>query len=191
MNSDLTYNEATAEAILDALQDVITDIDQFMFDWMRRFDRCAQQTAATEKPNEQLRQRIKEFQAHQRQWESQRQAEQDQLTANANQLTDAWLRLEAEQRALLQTGNLNSQSPVTTHTDRQPTERVPNDDVDQVRAECQSSVSQADYQQTTRVPNPRVAMPREVISRDAAVRQFEILKNELLSSRKQPAGRSD
>ena len=192
MNSELNRDEITAEAILESLHDVISDIDSFMFDWQQRFNRCADQMKPSHKPDDQLRRQIKEFQAQQRQWESQRKAEQEQLEANANQLTDAWLRLEAEQRALLQAGTQVSPLPTATQTDRRTVQTQSLDQGNSRVEQCLHAVrAQPDLHEVARAANGRVAMPRDVISPDAAIRQFEILKNELSSARKQMVGRTN
>jgi len=189
MNPDHTNNEVAAEAILESLQEVISDIDRFMVDWMQRANRCADQLHPERKPDEQLRLQVKEFLTQQRQWESQQKAEQEQLAANAEQLTEAWLRLEAEQRALLQAGNQALPLPVPNQPERRvaeqgSAERAGSLDVPYDQSEPQSR----SLQQTLQTAIGRVTMPRDVISPDAAIRQFEILKNELLSTRNQPSG---
>ncbi len=202
MNATYDNQETIPADVLDGLQAVISDIDEFMFDWLQRFNRCAEEMQPTDTPDEQLRRRIREFQARQRQWESQQKMEQEQLEANATQLTDAWLRLEAEQRELLQAVS----NPLVLVSDRNGERQSPDiarSECSQPQAkECQALESHlADRQgvesqgidrlESRPVHKARVAKPRDVISPDAAIRQFEKLKNELSSSRKMPAGSSN
>ena len=92
---------ARAQEIVDALQAVVCDLESFMTSWLGR----VQQDLASINVSSEggaLKQRLQIFQEEKKQWEAKRQRELEEIEHKSNQLTDAWLKLEAEQRQLLQ-----------------------------------------------------------------------------------------
>jgi len=188
MNSSVNNFKTEPSEVLDGARDVVADIDQFLSTWLDRFDRHAERTELTAIPDEHLQRRIRELQWEQRQWETQRKTQQQVLDAKAKQLTDAWLRLESEQRMLLQSGKRET-----------PIERIPirEDKAPDEPNQCrQNSILQNPIREggAPSEPNetpigPSLALPikppRDVIPRDAAVLQFEKLKQEIESTRRQ------
>ncbi len=146
-----------------------------------------------------LQRRIKEFQLEQQRWDSQRTTEQQLLEQKARQLTEAWLRLESEQRALLQSRGANSAFDLRHEPNHQADDGLFKADpiplevdvcqpIDQPAAELnqQESAEMAlsSVQADLPIESKRVRQPRGVVPRDVAVRQFEKLKHEIQSSRR-------
>lgn len=195
------------EDALDAIQDVVEDVDQYVLEWFKRLNDglAVADAPAAAMTDRELRARIKDFREEKRQWEAKREVEQHELQEKMRQLTDAWLRLEDEQRLLLQrresTGS-NKEKP-TTRTSFRP-EQTPalahgTEEAafqDQQRAAVKS-------ESTARRINDSIAPPtrprptgsdrdvspsasKAITPNDAAVRQFQQLKREIESSRPQP-----
>jgi hypothetical protein len=96
-------SEVTPELILEAIQHVVADVGTFLSDWVRRVDQRAASRCEPVTPDALLRERMEEFQSMKSYWEAKRTSEEQRLKEKADQLTAAWLRLEDEQRAMLQT----------------------------------------------------------------------------------------
>ena len=167
---DAENSEVAEDEIFDALQDVISDVDTFMAGWCKRFDQvvssCASPAAVEANPADaNLHDRIKDFQQEQAKWEAKRKLEAERIQEQADQLTEAWLRLETEQRRFLQ---MKESHPLAT-----PERRT--DAVEQTRDRDRSAIDQ----QSTR----RSVTPNANPLREAAVRQFQRLRREIESSR--------
>ena len=96
-------SEVTPELILEAIQDVVADVGAFLSDWVQRVDQRAAARCKQVTPDALLREQMEEFQSMKSYWEAKRTAEEQRLKEKADQLTAAWIRLEDEQRAILQT----------------------------------------------------------------------------------------
>lgn len=95
-------SEVTPERILEAIQEVVADVGAFLSDWVHRVDQRAASRCEPVTPDALLRERMEEFQSMKSYWEAKRTSEEQRLKEKADQLTAAWLRLEDEQRAMLQ-----------------------------------------------------------------------------------------
>jgi len=189
MNPSLTNPKCVPGEMVDAMQNVISDIDAFLSGWL---ERSAEQEELTTHPDEHLQRRIQELRSEQQQWETQRIAQQQVLESKAEQLTDAWLRLEAEQRRLLQTGVENA--PAELSPIREGEALAEPNNARPGRSLALPAQPNSDREgETPAEPNDGhlgsslalpVEPPREIIPRDVAVSQFEKLKTEIESSRR-------
>ncbi len=187
MKSNHTNADNPSNELVDEMREIITDVNRFLVDWSARFVRCAGQANSSGQPDKVLRQQVAQFLADQKDWKSQKLIEQQQLDAIANQLTEAWIRLESEQRAIQHTGvtALVTRPPESRpDTVVSPIETIPaNETV--VASEPIIAVAPVSIERL-RSPvaaSARVARPRDIIPRDAAIRQFEKLKNAMNSTR--------
>jgi hypothetical protein len=96
-------SEVTPELILESIQGVVADVGEFLTDWVHRVDQRAASRCEPVTPDALLRERMEEFHSMKNYWEAKRKSEEQRLKEKADQLTAAWLRLEDEQRAILQT----------------------------------------------------------------------------------------
>lgn len=195
------------EDALDAIQDVVEDVDQYVLEWFKRLNdglavADAPSAATTDR---ELRARIKDFREEKRQWEAKRKVEQHELQEKMRQLTGAWLRLEDEQRLLLQrresTGS-NKEKPTTRNSGRPEQNSAPaygTEDAafqDQQRAAVQSESNAPSVNDSIASPTrPRPtgsdrdvspSASKAITPNDAAVRQFQQLRREIETSRSQP-----
>jgi hypothetical protein len=189
MNSFETNSEHKARENVASIQRIVADVNRFLIDWIERFEKCASEAAGSQQPDEMLKLQIQEFESCHASWEVQRQAEQASLEQTAQQLTEAWLRLEDEQRALLQSGASPQVGNLASPTMIQPragnlqlptTEQKPGIDHAAGVAPPPAVVDRSPLP----VANVRVSLPQDVLPRDVALRQFEKLKNEI-----KPTGR--
>ena len=90
------------EQIVDELQTIISDVDAFLSNWFRRFDQCAESCNPTTTPDVILQKRLKELQNERILLEAKRQSDERQMREKSQQLTQAWLQLEEQQRKFLQ-----------------------------------------------------------------------------------------
>ncbi len=94
--------DVTPEVILDAIQAVVADVGEFLSDWVHRVDQRAASRCVPATADAALRERMEEFQSMKSYWEAKRKSEEHRLKEKADQLTEAWLRLEDQQCAVLQ-----------------------------------------------------------------------------------------
>ncbi len=92
----------TPDQIVDALQTIVSDVDAFLSNWFRRLDQCVESCPSGATPDAILQRRIEDFQNEKTRWEAQRNSDERHIQEQAQQLTEAWLRLEDEQRKFLQ-----------------------------------------------------------------------------------------
>lgn len=169
-SDNVNHGEVPAAAILDALQDVISDVHMFVADWCQRLDHVVASydpppTVLGQPADEDLHQRIQDFQQEKHQWESERDVAALQIQEKADQLTEAWLRLEDEQRKFLQI----KESRLQTARDRTPAEPVRSHGEDHANSDG---------------PSPQRSMPAASNpSRADVVQQFQRLRREIESSR--------
>jgi hypothetical protein len=88
--------------VINAFQTVVADVESFLSEWTVKVQRELASLDLTD-GDQALRQRRQALQEERKRWEAKRQRELDEIEHKANQLTEAWLRLEDEQRRLLQT----------------------------------------------------------------------------------------
>lgn len=170
----------TPEEIVDALQTLVSDVDGFLSCWFQRLDQCVQESEPRTAGDAALKKRYSEFQNEKVRWERQREVEQQQIREQAEQLTDAWLRLEEEQRRFLQ---LKS-GQRAAGPERESGGRV-NLAVDQDRSTT-SEVGSAGAASTPAHDVPSQRRLGSTLSSpacDTAIRQFQQLRREIESSR--------
>ncbi len=179
--------DVAPEVILDALQDVISDVEAFLSDLFHRLDHNIAVSDTVAEPDERLRQRIEEFQYEKSQWEAKRKCDAEQFREKADQLTDAWLRLEAEQRKILQMKEPHAAAsrerlPASdsAHRDSVGVATAVSAGSDAVAAEPVLGGDQYAIDQQPVKHSPVSHVSR---SREAAVRQFQRLRREIASSR--------
>ena len=90
------------EDIVDELQAIITDVDAFLSNWFRRLEQGSLSCDPTTIPDLILQKRFKELQNERVLLEAKRKSDERQTQEKAQQLTQAWLQLEEEQRKFLQ-----------------------------------------------------------------------------------------
>ena len=88
--------------IVDELQAIITDVDAFLSNWFRRLEQGSLSCDPTKIPDLILQKRFKELQNERVLLEAKRKSDERQTQEKAQQLTQAWLQLEEEQRKFLQ-----------------------------------------------------------------------------------------
>ena len=181
-------NQTTTELSTDSIQQIANDLDRFFGQWIAEF-RARTKRIACASADDQLREQIAEFEAYRDEWEAYRQREQENLEQVARQLSDAWMRLEDEQRAHLKAGassvNLNANpDPVVDETPDDPTPHAagrPAADIAVADGSDTSRMEKITPDITKRV-NDRVAIPVDVIPRDVALKQFEELRNQIVAT---------
>lgn len=113
-----TASNAVAREVIDRLQGILSHVDGFLADWLERYEAAAEpapaitapsmtDTAAVPAPpntapDSVLARRIAQFESDKRHWQAQRDSETERLNEKFQQLTEGWLHLETERRALLQ-----------------------------------------------------------------------------------------
>lgn len=161
--------DAKPEDFVNELQTIVADIDTFLSRWLERIH-ADKDSMATRSPSEALQQRMDEFLEERRGWEAKRDFELRKIEENTNQLTEAWLRLESEQRRFLQTKN--QQPPATrvrsSDSNTEPLAQTRLTVLD--REEPLPSGGEAG-----RITNTAVADPKS----DTAIQQFRRLKREI------------
>jgi hypothetical protein len=178
---DVNHDAVAPEAILGSLQTVISDVDLFLSNWCERFDRDIRPDQPSVAPDEPLQVCIEELKVERSNWEAKRKCEARQLEEMANQLTEAWLRLEAEQRSFLQMKEMH----LSPHARQPSSDSVAGGAgespvLDHRVAFESNSVSRAEPpKKTNRVPT----RPGAVSKSQNSIRQFQQLKREIESSR--------
>lgn len=212
---DLDDQEVTPEMVFHAVQDVVADVADFLSDWMRRFDQHLTDHAMTSTPDAVLRQQMEEFELVRQSWEAKRQAEERRLRESTDQITEAWLRLEDEQRMLLQmreaasTGardrgssvrHSQAAAPQAGNGEQEPSHygfssvTAPSQATEGrplTRTETVSGEGSADpVDRVDLIPRPGQrggTMAMISNSRESAIRQFQRLRREIESSRTSPS----
>jgi hypothetical protein len=176
LSFDADVASQTPDQIVDALQTIVSDVDAFVSNWFRRLDQCVESCQPGTTPDAILQKRIQDFQNDKTRWEAQRKSDERQIQEQAQQLTEAWLRLEDEQRKFLQMKDPqrpvgNGLGPLAkplfdladgSHAnDVEPTKNEPS---------TASSTKPAESFLRTR-------------ARDSAIRQFQQLRREIESTR--------
>jgi hypothetical protein len=88
--------------IVRALEAIVRDIDVYLSGWLRRLEEAVPVLSSAAKAATHLDSGNEAFQREKAAWETRRQEEVRRIEETAALLTDAWLRLEAEQREFLQ-----------------------------------------------------------------------------------------
>ncbi len=185
-NQNTVSTELQPEAIVVALQAMVADVDGFLSSWLQRIDNSLALANLSPEADEQIRRRISQFQQEKQKWETKRNSEAQQIREQAEQLTEAWLRLEAEQRKFLQqtdpqvsSATIRTPPPKreNTNANRTPLTTAQRATDDNVRTDggnpCPTDHQNMDHSSQERVNH----------SREIAVRQFQRLRREIESSR--------
>ncbi|MGI9471965.1 MAG: hypothetical protein ACR2NZ_10555 [Rubripirellula sp.] len=186
------------EDALDAIQDVVDDVDEYVLEWFKRLNDGLVNDGSSTTSDRDLRARIREFREEKRQWEAKREVQQLELQEKMRQLTDAWLRLEDEQRVLLQRRDsaATSSREKTANRDASRSVEPSSKSVSTTSAEKTAPSHIATVASSAPPSQPRAASndgesKRPAAARvsqpdDAAVRQFQQLRREIESSRPRP-----
>jgi len=89
-------------AMVTAIERVILDIDNFVGDWLQRLNNQLQTERPSEATDPSLRENVDAFEQEKSRWRLERNRGDEQIREKVEQLTQAWLHLEAEQRKFLQ-----------------------------------------------------------------------------------------
>lgn len=88
--------------VTDHIQSILNDMDDFLLGWFDRLQRDIDASDNHKAAESGLNQRLEGFSQRMQVWQAKKEAEERRLTEQSEQLTEAWLRLESEQRMLLQ-----------------------------------------------------------------------------------------
>ncbi len=165
-------------AAVETLDTIVSDIDRFVLDWAQRLQQQLEVEDKTPKPDQRLRRQIEQFENEKSEWRLKRDQENERINEKLEQLADAWLHLEAEQRQFLQLKqNVHVQSIEVT---QQPQVSAGTDDVASASALASTSPRCVDAQE----PLATSSKLQDPITAETAVRQFQRLRQEILSSRR-------
>lgn len=151
-----------------SLPQIARDIETFFDNWSPRMQQLLDRCRDLAEREEEVRQAEEGLKEQRRAWDAQRQREDEEINETVQQLTDAWLRLESEQRALLraqeslQQRGQNQDAALRTLTQREGRIIVQRS----AASEAPSSGAQSAEEPAS-------------LSRQMAVQQFERLKREL------------
>ena len=153
---------AEADTVI-ALRQLMGEIEQFLSGFCNQIQRATAQSAVTTRPDAELQKQAEELQTLKQLWDAKRDAEEKRIAERAEELTQAWLELEAEQRRFLQIRDSHAGTPTRSEPEvgtqiSHPAEATP------ISRSEESSV-------------PR-QQPRE-----SARQQFDRLRREIASSR--------
>ena len=169
------------EEIVEQLQNIVSDVDAFLSNWLRRPPQCAESFDPTTTADVILQKRFKELQHEKILLEAKRKSDERQLQEKAQQLTQAWLQLEEEQRKFLQMKDpqrpAGHELGLTSSVANRPADATSPaaTAVNAPRTELSLSGETVASTQTESVPKAQ--------TRDFAVRQFQQLRREIESSR--------
>lgn len=165
---------------IEQLQDVMDDMEAFLANWLTRVEQL--QTASA-MPDAQLRRRFRELEQEKIQWEAKRNRETQDLHEKAEQLVDAWLRLEAEQRRLTQIRDAHGQPSRNVTTETSESKVTPEADTEQVapvqEMPQEVAVHKVPAPAAPRRPSPTLCQP----ACSSAIQQFQQLRREIETSR--------
>lgn len=169
-----------SEQIAGALQEVVGDIESFLSQWLRKAQ-TELESAEIGSGGAALRKRLHDFQEEKKQWDAKRRHELTEIEQKANQLAEAWLRLEIEQRQILQ----SQDKPRSNRRELTP---PPTPTLDCPQAEndwhAPSAPSPEPNRRTTNsIDQSQPSQPSAMRSLGDAVRQFEQLKREIAFTR--------
>ncbi len=181
LSLDPNHRDHSPEEIVDALQTIVSDADAFLSNWFRRLEQCVESCDPRTTPEAILQKRLDDFQNEKNLWEAKRKSDERAIQEKAEQLTEAWLRLEQEQRRFLQMNDpqrhAGSERGSTNGVASRPAQEdsPAASDVEAAFAEPSPSGDARPTHQPESFPNAP--------ARDSAVRQFQQLRREIESSR--------
>lgn len=94
-----------------AIERVVLDIDEFVGDWLRRLNDQLQTEPPAVATDDRLEASVDAFEHEKNRWRLERDLVDDQIREKVEQLTQAWLHLETEQRKFLQMKELRTDVP--------------------------------------------------------------------------------
>jgi hypothetical protein len=100
-------NETQFPDLLETLESLVDDLESFLSDWMLSAEHATILSEAAAAPEHALRKRIHAFEMQKRQWELARKHEAKLARQRCEELTEAWLQLEAEQQRFSQLKQLS------------------------------------------------------------------------------------
>ncbi|QDT07174.1 hypothetical protein K227x_55990 [Rubripirellula lacrimiformis] len=163
VNDDGSANDA----VIASLQGVVSDVDDFMSSWL---ERLSQSDVLCQNPlttDQRLRERIERFEREKSRWEDKRRCQEREIHQKLDQLSDAWLRLESEQRRFLQTKG--SRHPIAVANNAAIDDGV---EKNPVPISGKQSVNE-------QVSSPRSVEATASEARESAVLQFQRLRQEI------------
>ena len=153
------------------------DIETFLSQWLGKIqDELATMDATAGSAS--VRRRFQALQDEKKRWEAKRQRELDEIEQKAGQLTDAWLKLESEQRQLLKLQERRGSRRETTSATATQVEASPEP------ARTSAPAPAAPSSGPSRRTNNSVATNQKssngaMKTLSEAVRQFEQLRREI------------
>ena len=194
IQSNRSATDATAAA--DELRMIAAEIQEYMGKWVIRSRRVIGHACDPMQGDKPLSTQMQKFEESQRKWETRRQKEMDEIADKAEELAAAWLKLESEQRQFLQMkeawqhGTNQSRSPDPVE---QPESSVEPDNGENNLTRISSDLGTTSVAVAPRAPQstpqlaPRLPQgntltavrPAGGDTRDAAIRQFELLRREV------------
>lgn len=156
------------------------DIESFLNTWVERVN---QLDTTTKESNGGFRERVREFELRKKKWEEECEAEAKVMQQKSEDLINAWLDLEEEQRRFLQLRESKSFSKRLPALDSdlacltQESEPI-SEDVDEMTPSLASPSGRASNQ-------CRPGSVSGQIGQSSAVQQFEQLRREIKSNREQ------
>jgi len=181
----LDVEHESPSEIVDALQAMLSDVDGFMVDWFQRLNQQLVACDTVFSPDQKVRQQSERLRREQNEWNLKRDREDEQIQEKFQQLTDAWLRLESEQRKFLQLKNarasVSGESP-PQHALAQNALAQATESID-ARATHSPAVAVKPIP-TQSVPGSPDRQSPEPSSSEHAIRQFQRLRQEIQSSQK-------
>lgn len=165
--------------IIESLQSVLADVDRYLAQWSERLDQPPLREAPSIVPAQRLQEQINDFQREQHEWTLQREREDAQIREKFEQLTLAWLHLEAEQRKVLQMKLARTTTAgETSSTSASP---LPTS----VKGSRPQPLSDGGHEATVNPPTVCDSIgPQTHPATDNAVRQFQKLRKEIQSNRR-------
>ena len=95
-------SDQSADPNADELRKIAGEIEAYLSKWVIRSRRVVELGYGATTSEVAMSSQVKKFEEQQRKWEVRRQRELDDLSDKAQELADAWLKLESEQRQFLQ-----------------------------------------------------------------------------------------
>lgn len=147
------------------LAEVVEDVDQFLKLWIGRLRSTLEQCRTIIDRESELQKQIDEFEGTRRRWNQQRQDEIEEIHQQAEQLREAWQRLEEEQRVILQQRGNGHHQPMVSEP------------VNMNRENSKTQVEIGRSDAVERANNSSISGAS--MSRDMAVQEFYQLRREL------------
>ena len=158
------------------LQVIVSDVEAFVSDWFKRLTQSVVSPMLVPTTNQQLLKHIDDFQTKKRQWEERKTHAEEEIREKLEQISEAWLRLEAEQRRFLQTKESYAPTVPEYKAERESLGNVGAGDL----TATMTSDGRCLNEQSLRPPLPDTSVNR---SAKNTIQQFQRLRREIESSR--------